>query len=366
MAYTEKVVLSGSALSFLLYECINSGQGQEGFFVGGITSEITNHISDSDNDNARLDTQIAITTVLPLPAESLFYNSTGKINEEWLKQFLSTTADDVVGWYKFREFMNIRPTFRDKLIAKDLQKYFAKYHNKKTFVSCNLSNRSTLFGSTHTYVYRFGKINSLDMYEYIENVMGNLGEKLSGYKKPLHNSTQGVFNEVVEESNIQNDITGNAILRIQKAVNDRLEQEAQIATQNEIKIKELEEVIRKITKILCERQSRELLAAYKDIIELEKLDTDLEMANECVAAMNVPLSCESEGALHMSDGVSHNNPLPVTLNYAAALKYNAPSTSKSVNSKLEKMEEDLINFDDDKNDKKTSVKTTSDPDKNNY
>ncbi|KPJ04275.1 hypothetical protein RR46_01559 [Papilio xuthus] len=73
MAYTEKVSLNGTALSFLLYECVNSSSSQEGFLIGNVTTEITNHISDSQNDSARLDTQIFIRTVLPVPSVALFY-----------------------------------------------------------------------------------------------------------------------------------------------------------------------------------------------------------------------------------------------------------------------------------------------------
>ncbi|CAH2047136.1 unnamed protein product, partial [Iphiclides podalirius] len=108
MAYTEKVSLNGTALSFLLYECVNSVNSQEGFLLGNITSEITNHISDLQNDSARLDTQIFIRTVLPLPTVALFYFPVGKIKEDVLSEVLSNTASEVVGWMHITSYLKRR------------------------------------------------------------------------------------------------------------------------------------------------------------------------------------------------------------------------------------------------------------------
>lgn len=378
MAYTEKVSLSGTALSFLLYECVNSVNSQEGFLIGDVSSEITNHISDSQSDNARLDTQIVIRTVLPLPTVSLFYFPTGRIREDVLAGLLSNTASEVVGWYKYRKNTNIKPTFRDKLISKGLQKYFEKYHGKKTFVTCNLSNKCSSSGSTHMFTYRFGKINCYDMYEYIEDVTANLGEKLTGYKKAHKLPPQSVFNKIVKDSNVQANASTDAILRIQEAVDVRLIKEAKIAAKNECTIRELEAEIKQMSTILAEKQASDLQAAY-DKINAEKFKVNqIELAEACIEALKTPpdvdiLSIPNilMNSNHITNNEIHSqfendivdrSPSPVLmsanstkplLNYAAALKHNkeTPSTSKQNN-----FNDDLISFDvEDKHTKKTLI-----------
>ncbi|XP_045769612.1 BRISC complex subunit FAM175B-like [Maniola jurtina] len=374
MAYTEKVSLNGTALSFLLYECMNSVNSQEGFLIGDVTSQITNHISDSQNDSARLDTQIVIRTVLPLPSVSLFYLPTGTIKEDLLSELLSSAATEVVGWYKYRKNSSIKPTFRDKLISKGLQKYFEKYHGRKTFVSCNLSSKTSSANSTHTLIYRFGKINCLDMYEYVEDVTANLGEKLTGYKKANRVSQHCIFNKIVKESNVQTNNTDEAILKIQEAVDVRLIKEAKIAAKNECSIRELEAEIKLMSTILANNQAVDLEAAYKKIVEEKYINREVEMAQACIDALKAPttvdilsvpnilinninksLSDSQSSTPVKENDVKEGTPSPVlmtpscvkspTLNYAAVLKKNsdAASTSKT------NFSEDLITFDVEEN-----------------
>lgn len=381
MAYTEKVSISGTALSFLLYECVNSIHSQvmyhivyislftsflyshidfydfqEGFLIGDVTSEVTNHISDSQSDNARLDTQIVIRTILPLPSVALFYFPTGRIKEDVLSDLLSKTASEVVGWYKYRKDSNIKPTFRDKLIAKGLQKFFEKHHGKKNFVTCNLSSKTSSASSTHTFMYRFGKINCFDMYEYVDDVTANLGEKHTGYKKASRLSPHSIFNKIVNESNVQSNNVNDAILRIQEAVNIRLMKEAKVAAKNEFTIRELEAEIKQINTILSDKLSADLQASHEKMIE-EFMNREAEMAKACIEALQTPTGVdllnipnivmnnhlpESDSLQLAESGSKGRSPSPVlmpsssnkpgVLNYAAALKNKAekPSTSVSI------------------------------------
>ncbi|CAH0719993.1 unnamed protein product, partial [Brenthis ino] len=371
MAYTEKVSLNGTALSFLLYECMNSVHSQEGFLIGEVTSQITNHISDSQNDNARLDTQILIRTVLPLPSVSLFYLPTGTIKEDVISDLLSNVATEVVGWYKYRKNSSIKPTFRDKLISKGLQKYFDKYHGKKTFVCCNLSSKTSSTNSTHTVIYRFGKINCFDMYEYVEDVTANLGEKLTGYKKGNKISPHCIFNKIVKESNVHTNNTNDAILSIQEAVDKRLIKEAKIAAKNECTIRELEAEIKQMSAILAEKQVQDLEAAYNKIVKETYVNRDVEMAQACIEALKTPTTVDilsipnviintnssnnpdNENYVQpIENTIKDRSPSPIimpssshmlpTLNYATALKKKVESASSS---KASNYSEDLITFD---------------------
>lgn len=378
MAYTEKVLLSGTALSFLFYECVNSAGSQEGFLIGDVTSEITNHISDSQSENARLDTQILIRTVLPLPSVSLFYLPTGRIKEDVLSDLLSSTANEIVGWYKYRKNTNIKPTFRDKLISKGLQKYFEKYHGKKNFVTCNLTNKISSAASTHTFMYRFGRINCLDMYEYVEDVTANLGEKYTGYKKAPRLSPHSIFTKIVRESNVQINNTSDAILHIQEAVDLRLIKEAKIAAKNETTIREIETEIKEMACILTEKHSTELHTTYDNYVSEKFINRETEMTEACLDALNNPLNVnilnvcnvpkinndtKNENSNQFSEIVTQNSssspPLVSTdvtkpvVNYAAALKTRTDTASTS---KDNNFSEDLIKFDvEDKPMKKTLI-----------
>lgn len=331
-----------------------------------MTSQITNHISDSQNDSARLDTQILIRTVLPLPSVSLFYLPTGTIKEDSLSELLSSAATEVVGWYKYRKNSSIKPTFRDKLISKGLQKYFEKYHGRKTFVSCNLSSKTSSASSTHTLMYRFGKINCFDMYEYVDDVTANLGEKLTGYKKANRVSPHCIFNKIVKESNVQTNNTNEAILKIQEAVDVRLVKEARMAAKNECSIRELEAEIKSMSTILSDNQVNELEAASKRLLEEKLINRELEMAQACVEALKTPavvdilsvpnilissitnnVSETQNSTPFKQNNVKERSPSPVlmsrspvlmspstakppTLNYAAVLKKTADGASTSV------------------------------------
>lgn len=316
-----------------------------------MTSEITNHISDSQSDNARLDTQIVIRTVLPLPSVSLFYFPTGRIKEDVIQDILSHSSNEVVGWYKYRKNSSIKPTFRDKLISKGLQWYFEKNHGKKTFVTCNLSTKNSSSGSTHTYTYRFGKMNCFDMYEYIDDVTANLGEKLTGYRKGHKLLPSSVFSKIVKECNIQNNNTNDAILTLQEAAGLRLGKEAKLAAKNENTLREIAADIKQISSILSEKLSNDLHAQQNKIIEDKNLKRDVEMAEACVEALKTPLEIDILNNKHNNlidsnsvqvvvNDVDDRSVSPIimtphilkpTLNYAAALKNKTdiPSTSVS-------------------------------------
>lgn len=323
--------------------------------IGNVTSEITNHISDSQNDSARLDTQIFIRTVLPLPSVALFYFPTGKIKEEILSELLSSTASDIVGWYKYRKNSSIKPTFRDKLISRGLQKYFEKYHGRKNFVTCNLSSKTSSSGSTHTFIYRFGKINCFNMYEYVEDVTANLGEKLTGYKKAPKVSPHSIFNKIVSESNLQNNNTNNAILHMQEAVDIKMISEAKLAARNESDIRELEAEIKHMTGILSDKHMLDLQAAYNKQMEAKLIDKEVEMAEACVDVLKSPPSMDimsipniflnsnlsdSESSVQFIENESNEislSPVVVaststkpSLNYAAALRKSSDGPSTSV------------------------------------
>lgn len=276
-----------------------------------------------------------------------------------MSELLSNTASEVVGWYKYRKNNNIKPTFRDKLISKGLQKYFEKQHGKKTFVTCNLSSKTSSAASTHTFSYRFGKINCFDMYEYIEDVTANLGEKHTAYKKAHKLSPHSVFNKIVDETNLKGNMTNDAILRIQEAVNVRLLKEAKIAAKNESIVRELEAEIKQMHTIIADKQSADLQAEYNRLNEEKFMNREVEMADACIEALHTPTGVDilnvpnivmnnntnqlsdSESSVQLIDNdikersqspilMTTSTAKPAVLNYAAALKNKSDNASTSV------------------------------------
>lgn len=194
------------------------------------------------------------------------------------------------------------------------------------------------------------------MYEYIEDVTANLGEKLTGYKKANRMSPNSVFNKIIKESNVQSNNTSDAILRIQEAVDVRLMKEAKLAAKNENTIRELEAEIKQMSAILSDKQSVDLHDAYKKILEEKFMTREVEMAEACVTALKTPPDVDilnvpnivmnsnhlsdSEGSVQLVENdIKDRSPSPVlmptnsskpVLNYAAALKNNSAVASTSV------------------------------------
>ncbi|XP_045602754.1 BRISC complex subunit Abraxas 2 isoform X2 [Procambarus clarkii] len=96
------VSCSGALLSSLLYEQLRSGHAQEGFLLGQVQSHISEHISDSQICNEKMETVINLSSFLPCTMIGTFYSGAGVLNHEKLTKYLGKNLEQVIGWYRCR------------------------------------------------------------------------------------------------------------------------------------------------------------------------------------------------------------------------------------------------------------------------
>ncbi|XP_042228662.1 BRCA1-A complex subunit Abraxas 1-like isoform X2 [Homarus americanus] len=96
------VSCSGAVLSSLLYEQLRSGHAQEGFLLGQVQSHISEHISDSQICNEKMETVINLSSFLPCTMIGTFYSGAGALNNEKLTNYLGSNLQRVIGWYRCR------------------------------------------------------------------------------------------------------------------------------------------------------------------------------------------------------------------------------------------------------------------------
>ncbi|KAI4491577.1 hypothetical protein M0804_002969 [Polistes exclamans] len=147
------VTISGAALSLLLYENVRNVGDQMGFLLGEIVEYIVKKVTDSDNQVDTVKRRINIETVVTCSMPDILHDSTGRIDKEKLKDFLSHKSKQVIGWFRFRHNLCLVPTLRDKLLHKQFASYFSSSHGYKEdfFVTCLLSSSVSNASGTHKF-----------------------------------------------------------------------------------------------------------------------------------------------------------------------------------------------------------------------
>ncbi|XP_035725858.1 BRISC complex subunit FAM175B-like isoform X1 [Vespa mandarinia] len=146
------VNISGAALSLLLYENVRNVGDQMGFLLGEIVEYIVKKFTDSDNQ-VDIKRHINIETVVTCSMPDILHDSTGRIDKEKLKDFLSYKSKQVIGWFRFRHNSCLVPTLRDKLLHKQFASHFSSSHGYKEdfFVTCLLSSSVSNTSGTHKF-----------------------------------------------------------------------------------------------------------------------------------------------------------------------------------------------------------------------
>ncbi|XP_043664120.1 BRISC complex subunit FAM175B-like isoform X1 [Vespula pensylvanica] len=146
------VNISGAALSLLLYENVRNVGDQMGFLLGEIVEYIVKKFTDSDNQ-VDIKRHINIETVVTCSMPDILHDSTGRIDKEKLRDFLSYKSKQVIGWFRFRHNSCLVPTLRDKLLHKQFASHFSSSHGYKEdfFVTCLLSSSVSNSNGTHKF-----------------------------------------------------------------------------------------------------------------------------------------------------------------------------------------------------------------------
>ncbi|KAK7082858.1 hypothetical protein SK128_013779 [Halocaridina rubra] len=148
-----KVSCSGAVLASLLYETLRSGHPQEGFLLGTIESHISEHISDSQICNEKMETLINVSSFLPCTMIGSFYSGAGELDREKLSGYLGHSFKHVIGWYRSRGSCDDLYT-REILLHQQLSKIMT--HTGGHFIlgilSCSPSNGNGTFTVSHKFM----------------------------------------------------------------------------------------------------------------------------------------------------------------------------------------------------------------------
>lgn len=135
---------------------------------------------------------------MPCPHNHFFYDGTGKVDGDKLRDYLGGQFNKVVAWFKFqRTASNMKLTIRDKVIHKQLTELFGIAPQLFTcsLIGCEASESC----ATHTFIQGFLRYHNLT-YEKIPVHVPNLSETNYNYKHS-EPATQS-FNKLMTGLNI--------------------------------------------------------------------------------------------------------------------------------------------------------------------
>lgn len=168
-----RVSCSGAVLSSLLYEQLRTGHAQEGFLLGSVENHISEHISDSQICNEKMETTISISSFLPCTMIGSFYSGAGELNNEKLSGFLGTSFQNVIGWYRCRGTTCEDLYIREIMVHKQLSQVMT--HTGGHFIlgilSCNPSDDSGTFTVCHKFM-----MQQNDQFEGLPLQVINMGD----------------------------------------------------------------------------------------------------------------------------------------------------------------------------------------------
>lgn len=183
--------------------------------MGDIIHKETKTITDNDQQQINISKNIHIRAVLPCPQQHYFYNGTGKIDKNKLKEFLGDQFDKVVAWYKFQKTSNLKLSLRDKIIHKQLIELFG--FPPELFTCCFLISEVSDNGSTHLFSQAFMRFHN-NRYDHLPIHIPNLSEPNNLYKTP--EPASGTFNKLIDNLKIDKTSTHGSvvIIKIQDAL----------------------------------------------------------------------------------------------------------------------------------------------------
>lgn len=219
--------------------------------MGDILHKETKTITDNDQQQINVSKNIQIKAVLPCPQQHYFYNGTGKIDKNKVKDFLGDQIDKVVGWYKFQKISNLKFSLRDKIVHQQLIELFGFHPD--LFTCCFLISEISDNGSTHLFSQVFMRFHNYK-YDHLPIYIPNLSESNNIYKTP--ELASDTFNKLVDELNNDKKTTHGFVViiklqdalqkHIDKVINDlgSLEQNL-FELEKEVKLLELKKLKKK-------------------------------------------------------------------------------------------------------------------------
>ncbi|CAH1963926.1 unnamed protein product [Acanthoscelides obtectus] len=264
MSTPASVTLSGPAFSFLLFETSKSKFQQEGFLLGEVVHRETRTITDNDQQQINITNNIKLHSVVPCPHPHYFYNKTGKINKNQIREFLGDQFDKVIGWYKFQRLSNYRLTLRDKVIHQQLLNFFGA--QPELFLCCMLINEVSDNKSTHSFSQIFLRYNR-STYEQTPIRIPNLSEPKTSYKDP--EPTSEIFNKILQGLKIDRKTTQGLVVinKIQNAVHKHIDNIVGELAEAEQELFELEEEVNRLKVLNSQAEVEECISPENEVDE---------------------------------------------------------------------------------------------------
>lgn len=246
---------------------------QEGFLLGDILHKETKTITDNDQQQINISKTIKINSLMPCPHPHFFYNGTGKVDKNKVKDFLKDQFDRVVAWYKFQKTSNLKFSLRDKIIHKQLIEVFGK--TSDLFPCCLLINEISDNGATHLFSQAFIRYHN-NRYDRIPMHIPNLSEPNNTYRLPEPSSQ--TFDKILRNLKIDEKKTQGLIVinKIHNALQKHIDTIIKNLSQAEEYLHELEEEVKTLEKRKLKKKKEEEKDKREALVANTKLEDNRE------------------------------------------------------------------------------------------
>ncbi|KAF2904817.1 hypothetical protein ILUMI_01382 [Ignelater luminosus] len=245
MTETISVSVSGSAFALLLYENIKNEYDQDGFLLGNVISKETNKLTDADHRVVNTEHILKIKSAVPCPQQFYFYDSSGKVDIDKIKRYLSSQETEVIGWFlhkRKRSPSSIKLNLREKIIHKQLANYFCA--QVPYFSCCLLSAECSNIKSTYSFCQTFVRYN-MSKYENLPLHIINLSDPCYTFKTTEPASE--VFSQVIKSVRSSGDTEGHLVIKkVQDTLQEYMKKMVVESAKKEQELFKLEQEIKQI------------------------------------------------------------------------------------------------------------------------
>lgn len=327
MANKIAVKVSGSIVSSLFFEHVNSPGDQEGFLLGEFVKRVTRIISDSHMSAEKEEISIHIYTIVPCDEQSFsFYDVCGRLQEEKLNYYVKDRRKEVIGWYRFRRNTPLEISLREQAVHENMCQLFGRGCDKSflfgIFTSCDTHETST-----YTFDHIILRSTRLGFERSSLNII-NLGTTSHAeYLVHPHDATNicsGDFSEVVNKINVNDVASVSHVLEMHKCLRLKLEAVKEEVISSEVmigsmclEIAQLDAKIQALQAIKDEqKQMEEEEEEEENYLELNQESTEEPEQDEneqllIVALQNCPDKTQSEPQRKEQIYVEENFPVNV-------------------------------------------------------
>lgn len=207
---------------------------------------------------------------MPCPQIHYFYDGTGKIDANKVKELLGNQVNKVVAWYKFQHIGTFKFTLRDKLVHKQLTEFFGI--SPEYFTCGLLINEISENRSTHIFTQSFGRYYN-NIYDKLPVYIPNLSEPNNTYKNSEPASE--TFNKIL--SNLKTDRKNTPSLvvinKIESALQNHIDSVVEKLAEAEQQLYELEEEVRHLEVARKKKKNDE----DKETVDSKKIKEHVEL-----------------------------------------------------------------------------------------